>query len=89
MSTNNITDEALSFAGAINIRKLDLIGSNNYRVSVIDQLMGIEVFEDIFSPFVTMTVTIRESLDFLNALPLLGEEILEVELATQIGRAHV
>lgn len=74
--------EAIRFAGDVAIRKLELVSSSNAKVDITNQLIGIEMYEDIFSPFITIAVSIRESLDFINALPLRGEEILNVEIAT-------
>ena len=74
--------EAIRFAGEVSIRKLELISSSNAKVDITNQLIGIEMYEDIFSPFITMAISVRESLDFINALPLRGEEILNVEIAT-------
>lgn len=76
------TTEALRFAGDVVIRKLELVSSSNAKVDITNQLIGIEMYEDIFSPFITMAVSVRESLDFINAIPLRGEEILNVEIAT-------
>ena len=74
--------EVLRFAGDISIRKLQLVSSNNFAIDITDQMIGIEVYEDLFSPFITMAITVRESLDFINSLPLRGEEIINVEIAT-------
>ena len=74
--------ESLRFAGDVSIRKLQLVSSNNFAVDITDQMIGIEMHEDLFSPFITMTIVVRESLDFINSLPLRGEEIINVEFAT-------
>ena len=74
--------ETIRFAGDVSIRKLELISSSNTKVDITNQLIGIEMYEDMFSPFITMAVSVRESLDFINALPLRGEEILNVEIST-------
>jgi hypothetical protein len=47
-----------------------------------NQVVGIEIYEDLFSPFISMAITIRESQDFINALPLRGEEIINLEIST-------
>ena len=80
--SQNTTTESLKFAGDISIRKLQLVSSNNFAIDITDQMIGIEMHEDMFSPFITMTIVVRESLDFINALPLRGEEIINVEFAT-------
>jgi hypothetical protein len=74
--------ESIRFAGDVNIRRLEIVSSANYKVDVTNQLIGAEIYEDIFSPFITMAITIKESQDFINALPLRGEEILNMEIST-------
>lgn len=74
--------ESIRFAGDVNIRRLEIVSSTKYKVDVTNQLAGIEIYEDMFSPFTTLAVTIRESQDFINALPLRGEEILNLEIST-------
>lgn len=76
------TTEAIRFAGDVAIRKLELISSSNAKIDITNQLIGIEMYEDIFSPFITMAISIRESLDFINAIPLRGEELIDVEIST-------
>lgn len=76
------TTEAIRFAGDVAIRKLELISSSNAKIDITNQLIGIEVYEDIFSPFITMAISIRESLDFINAIPLRGEELIDIEIST-------
>lgn len=80
--SQNGTSESLRFAGDISIRKLQLVSSNNFAIDITDQMIGIEMHEDLFSPFITMTIVVRESLDFINSLPLRGEEIINVEFCT-------
>ena len=82
MSTYDTTSETIKFAGEITLRKIELTTPAGYKLDVRDQVVAVQVYEDIFSPFITMTITLRESLDFINALPLLGEEVVEVDLAT-------
>ena len=82
MSTADTSTESLNFAGEIVLRKIELLSSANFKLDIRDQILSIEVYEDIFSPFITMAVTLRESLDFINVLPIRGEEIITIELAT-------
>lgn len=74
--------ESIRFAGDINIRRLEVVSSANFKVDMTNQLIGMEIYEDMFSPFMTMAISIRESQDFINALPLRGEEILNLEIST-------
>lgn len=74
--------ESIRFAGDVNIRRLEIVSSANYKVDITNQLIGMEIYEDIFAPFTSIAITVRESEDFINALPLRGEEILNMEVST-------
>jgi len=79
---NKFPNEGIRFAGDVSIRKLEIVSSANYKVNITNQLIGIEIYEDLFAPFTSMMITVRESLDLVNALPLRGEEILNLEIST-------
>jgi hypothetical protein len=74
--------ESIRFAGDVNIRRLEIVSSSNYKVDITNQMIGMEIYEDMFAPFTSIAITIRESQDFINALPLRGEEILNMEIST-------
>ena len=78
----SLETESVRFAGDIVIRRLDVVSSANFKVNMTNQVVGIEIYEDLFSPFISMSITIRESQDFINALPLRGEEIINLEIST-------
>lgn len=82
MSAYDASAESIKFAGEIVLRKMTLTSSEDYTLDIRDQVISVEVYEDMFAPFITMAVTLRESLDFINSLPLRGEEIIDVELST-------
>lgn len=81
MSYNTVT-ESIKFAGDVNLRKLEIVGSNGYTIDISSQVAQINVYEDIFSPFISLSIVIKESVDFISALPLKGEEVINVEIAT-------
>lgn len=74
--------ESIRFAGDVNIRRLEIVSSANYKIDITNQLVGVEIYEDMFSPFTTLSLVVRESQDFINALPLRGEEIVNLEIST-------
>lgn len=78
---DNIKEE-LTFAGQVIIDKADIITTNGVGFNIINQIMGFELFEDIFSPFLTGTITILESLDLTNLFPLVGEETIHLAFHT-------
>lgn len=74
--------ETIRFAGDVSLRKVQIVTSSVNKVDVTNQVIGIEVYEDMFSPFFSISISLRESLDFINALPLRGEEVVKLEIAT-------
>ena len=80
MSSN--IKEAIKFAGDVTLRKVEIVGSNSFSINIAAQIVQINVYEDLFAPFITMSIVVKESVDFISALPLKGEEIINVEIAT-------
>lgn len=70
------------FAGDINVEKINIISSDGTTYSVKNQLISIQLFEDLFTPFMTGVLTFKDSLDFMNALPMIGQEVLDVCIYT-------
>lgn len=74
--------ENISFAGDISIDKINLMSYDHTTYSIKNQLISIQIFEDVFSPFISGVLTFRDSLDFMNALPVIGQEILDLDIYT-------
>jgi hypothetical protein len=77
-----IAGNSLRFAGDVNINKATLVSSKGVFLNVTAQVLGIRIFEDIFSPFITGVLVLKESFDLQNLLPLIGEEYLELDVET-------
>lgn len=79
MKQNN---EVIKFAGEVNLNKIELVSLNGMRVNVAAQVLNIEIYEDIFSPFISLSIVLRESIDFINLFPFVGEEYVELDIRT-------
>lgn len=77
-----LKDEVITFAGDVSIRKAEIVSQNGTYHNIIPQILNVQVYEDLFSPFITGSIIVRESLDFANLFPLIGEEIINLEIAT-------
>ena len=51
-------------------------------VDVTSQVKDIQIFEDLFSPFITATLVLRESLDLINLFPFSGQEYAYIKATT-------
>ena len=74
--------EVIRFAGDVSVKKAEIISQNGVYQDIRAQVINIHVYEDMFSPFISGLIIIRESLDLINLFPLVGEELLNLEITT-------
>lgn len=76
------SQKTVRFAGDVSIDKVKITTRSGLAQDVTAQVIAVQLFEDIFSPFITGSLILRESLDLLNIFPFAGEEQLELEIST-------
>ena len=76
-----MAQDGVTFAGDVTINSLELIAGST-KLDIRNQIANIEFFEDIFSPFITGKVVISDTQDLINRMPLIGQEILQVNIET-------
>jgi hypothetical protein len=76
------TKKYLRFAGDVSIDKLVITTSRGVFQDVLGQLLQIQIFEDIFSPFITGSIVLKDAHDLTNVFPLIGEEYLQLRVST-------
>ena len=74
--------ENLRFAGDVTIEKVLVTSQSGFYQDVSAQVIGIQIFEDMMSPFITGTLIFKDSLDLVNLFPFVGEEYLHLKLKT-------
>lgn len=79
---SDTSHETLHNAGQITIDAADIVSTNGIGFSVINQIAQIDLYEDLFSPFMTGTINLYESLDLLNLFPMVGEEMITLAFHT-------
>lgn len=77
-STNN----EIRFAGDIQIDKIEVVTSDGLGQDITNQVSGIQIYEDLFSPFISGNLIIDDTLDLINLFPFVGEEFLNLRLKT-------
>lgn len=73
---------SLKFAGEVKLKEARLTALNGQSALVTNQVVSIEIYEDIFSPLISLNVVLKESVDFLNLFPFCGEEYLTLDIET-------
>lgn len=76
------SNDVLGFTGDFTLETIEVTSVTGQKVDIREQVVSIELFEDIFSPFRTATIVMKDSADLLNILPFIGEEILELKVET-------
>jgi len=74
--------EGIRFAGDVNIEKIEVISLNGFGQEITNQVLAIEIFEDMFSPFISGVLAVKESVDFANLFPFTGEEFVNIKIST-------
>lgn len=74
--------ETLRSAGAVNVDFVEIVTAKGFIQNITSQVLGISVYEDIFSPFITGRLTIKDSQDLVNLFPLVGEEFMSMVIRT-------
>ncbi len=86
MSNGYIDKNSLRFAGDVTIDRVVVTTSRGVYQEIQGQVLQIQIFEDLFSPFITGILSLKDTLDLSNVLPLIGEETLELRVTTpQLG----
>jgi hypothetical protein len=82
-STATGSSKQLRYAGDINVAEVTITSLiTNKKFNVANQLVTIQIFEDMFSPFISGSLIFQESLDFASNFPFVGEEVIDLKLFT-------
>jgi hypothetical protein len=76
------SSKPIRFAGDVSIDKINIVTSAGVYQDITAQVINVQYYEDLFSPFITGSLIIKESLDLINVLPFAGEELVEIEITT-------
>ncbi|MGA1048786.1 MAG: hypothetical protein ACO3UU_12320, partial [Minisyncoccia bacterium] len=74
--------ESIRFAGDISVDKIEIITMTGFGQDITNQVRVIEIFEDIYSPFISGVIVLKETIDYINLFPLVGEEFINISIHT-------
>jgi hypothetical protein len=79
----DISSDKLRQAGDVSIDYVNITSmANRTGFNIKNQVITIQIFEDLFSPFITGSLIIKDSLDLINKLPFAGMEFLDLRVFT-------
>ena len=76
-----MAQDGVTFAGDVTINTIEILAGGT-KLDIRNQIANIEFFEDIFSPFITGRIVVSDTQDLVNRMPLIGQEILQVDIET-------
>jgi|688.fasta_scaffold00166_71 hypothetical protein len=68
--------------GDVLIHKVEMTTLSNETLDLKPFVVEINVFEDMFSPSLTGNIVIRDSLNLIGQLPLVGDEVVTLDIVT-------
>ena len=74
--------DAIDKAGDFKLDKVIIHSTNGARIDIRLTVLELSIYESIYNPFVTGTITVSDASDMMNTIPILGQEELEFELKT-------
>lgn len=77
-----MADKSLRFAGDVSINEITIRSLNGMTSDITNQVEIINIYEDIFSSFICVSLTLIESVDYLNLFPYCGEEFVIIDIDT-------
>ncbi len=73
----------LRFAGDVSILEARLTSvASGFNVDIQNMLVSVNIYEDMFSPFITGTIVVTDSIDLMNSFPFLGHEYINLKIET-------
>ena len=76
------SQSVLRFAGDVQLEDVTLRSLNGQSANVAAQVISLEIYEDLFAPFISVSLVLRESVDYISMFPFIGEEYLELSIKT-------
>jgi hypothetical protein len=74
--------EKVRFAGDVDINDVTIITAIGFAQTVTPQVVGIEIYEDMFSMFISGKLILQDSQEISNLMPLVGEEVIRLKVST-------
>lgn len=79
---NTSLDESFQAPGDVIIKQLYLISSKGSVINLQDYLVELNIYENIYSSGLTGSIILSDSRNLIRDVPILGEELLLVEVKT-------
>lgn len=80
-----MNDNKSKFAGYFKFEKCTITSFNGSEINIIPMIFNIDIFEDLYSPFLTIELTLLDNTGLYSKLPFRGEEIVTMTIKDPSG----
>lgn len=81
--------ESLSFIGEIDINQLELVSHSGKKIDISAIVADFGLYEDMFANTMSGYVTIHDSNNLIEEIPLIGQELLNIEIQTPTSNTKI
>lgn len=75
----------MKFAGDVNVNSIVIRSYNGADLDIQSIVQRIDIYEDLFSPFITVDLSIVDTNNIIGKLPIIGEEIVVLDIEDGTG----
>lgn len=88
MANQLYEDNRISYPGEFRISEVALVSAYGNVVGISANIVELNIYEDMFSNFLTGDVTFADTDDLTSKLPILGQEFLEFKIRTPLKSTY-
>ncbi len=78
-----MAEKTIPFAGAVDLEAVIIVSSaSGAFIDVTDNAIEVKIYEDIFEPFITAKIVLKDTVDLIEKVPIRGEELLHLRART-------
>jgi len=74
--------DTIGNAGEFSLELVQIIAADGTELDITSNVMEIDIYEDIESPCIRGTIAFNDPINFMNTLPVVGQEMIRVQVKT-------
>ena len=82
-------ENEIKVAGDVQVKGVIMTSLSGAVLDITDVCSRVEIFEDIYSPFLTMNISVIDSIGIAEKMPIIGEEYLTVNITDATGNGLI
>lgn len=84
-----MNDDQIAVAGQYSANTAVITTYAGASIDIVNMIQQIEIFEDIYSPFITIELEIKDGIGLIHKTPFIGEEIVTLTITDRDGKEGI